>query len=204
MTSRCSSFLQTTISWFCETGFPMTTNCDPLLADIYLCLYEAELIQSLNGKETVGISVQFHIQVHRWYSINNPEFENMRSKARQRATLLCRWGVLLLTWIYSCRSWMTVNITLPYVTHVRISISIKQIFRSWVAIFPFMASLSRSIYDMPGLAPGMDVLFWGPRDFPISFFRRDTLGNAWYRNWGSSMVDTGILSNTTKFSFHEC
>ena len=37
-----------------------------------------------------------------------------------------------------------------------ISISISQIFRSWVAIFqprPPIASLSRSLYDMPGLAP---------------------------------------------------
>ena len=59
----------------------------------------------------------------------------------QRATLL------LLTWIYFCRSGGTVNFTLPFMTNVTISISTSQIFRSWVAIFqhrPPMASLFRS------------------------------------------------------------
>ena len=85
-----------------------------------------------------------------------------RSKTRQRATLL------LLTWIYFCRSGGTVNFTLPFMTNVTISISTSQIFRSWVAIFqprPPMTSLFRSSYGMPGLAPRMDVLSWGLRDF---------------------------------------
>ena len=62
-------------------------------------------------------------------------------------------------------------------TNVTISISTSQIFRSWVAIFqprPPMASLFRSLYDMSGLAPRMDVLSWGRRDFQISFSNRDT------------------------------
>ena len=47
-------------------GIPMGTNCAPLLADIFLYSYEAEFIQSsLDREETVGVSVQFHIQVHR-------------------------------------------------------------------------------------------------------------------------------------------
>ena len=57
-------------------------------------------------------------------------------------------------------------------TNVTISISTSQIFRSWVAIFlprPPMASSFRSLYDIPGLAPGMDDLSWGRRDFQISF-----------------------------------
>ena len=52
-----------------------------------------------------------------------------------------------------------------------ISIFTSQIFRSWVAIFqprPPMASLFRSLYGMPGLAPRMDVLSWGRRDFQIA------------------------------------
>ena len=49
-------------------GIPMGTNCAPLLADIFLYSYEADFIQSLLSTErkTVGVSVQFHIQVHRW------------------------------------------------------------------------------------------------------------------------------------------
>ena len=124
---------------------------------------------------------------------------NSRSKTRQRATLM------LLTWIYFCRSGGTVK--LPFMTNVTISISTSQIFRSWVAIFqprPPLASLFRSLYDMPGLAPRMDVLSWGRRDFQISCSNRDTSRNAWNRYWGSSMVDTGILSNNMKFPSHKC
>ena len=72
-------------------------------------------------------------------------------------------------------------------TNVTISISTSQIFRSWVAIFqrhPPMASLFRSLYDMPGIAPRMDVLSWGRRDFQI-FSNRDTSRNAWNHHWGS-------------------
>ena len=61
-----------------------------------------------------------------------------------------------------------------------------------------MASLFRSLYDMPGLAPRMDVLFWERSDFQISFSNGDTPRNAWNRQWGSFMVDTGILPNNMK------
>ena len=64
-----------------------------------------------------------------------------------------------------------------FMTNVTISISTSQIFRSWVAIFqprPPMASLFRNLYGMPGLAPRMDVLSWGRRDFQINFSNRDT------------------------------
>ena len=54
------------------------------------------------------------------------------------------------------------------------------------------------------LAPRMDVLSWGRRDFQISFSNRDTSRNAWNRHWGSFMVDTGILSNNIKFPSHKC
>ena len=94
------------------------------------------------------------------------------------------------------------NITLPFMTNVTISISTSQIFRSWVAIFqprPPMASLFRSLYGMPGLAPRMDVLSWGRRDFQIGFSNRDTSRNAWNLHWGSFMVHTGILSNNMSF-----
>ena len=77
-----------------------------------------------------------------------------------------------------------------------ISISTSQTFRSWVVIFRHrrpMACLSLNLYDTPELAPRMNVLFWGPGDFPVSYSNRDTLWNAWNRHSGSFMVDTGIL-----------
>ena len=100
-----------------------------------------------------------------------------------------------------CRSGGTVNFILPFMTNVTISISISQIFCSWVAIYqlrPPMTSSSYRLYYMPGLAPRMNVLFWGRQDFQISFASRDTSRNAW------NMIDTGFLSNNIKFLSHEC
>ena len=112
-----------------------------------------------------------------------------------------------LTWIYFCRSGGTVKFTLPFMTNVTISISTSQILRSWVAIFqsrPPMAFLFRSLYDMPGFAPNIDVFFWGQRAFQISFPNKDTSRNARNRHWGSLMEETGILSNNMKLPSHEC
>ena len=133
-------------------------------------------------------------------SINNPENSkiiwascillNLRSRTPQRVPLL------LLTWIYFCRLGGMVNFTLPSTASEMISISTSQTFRSWVVIFHHrrpMACLSLNLYDTPGLAPRMNVLFWGPGDFPVSYSNRDTLWNDWNRHSGSFMVDMGIL-----------
>ena len=53
-----------------------------------------------------------------------------------------------------------------------ISIFTLQAFRSWVVIFHLrlpMAFLSFNLYDTPGLAPRVNVSFWGPGDFPVSY-----------------------------------
>ena len=84
---------------------------------------------------------------------------------------------------------------LPNMTNATISIFISQIFRSWVAVYqllPPMASLCRSLYNIPGLAPPMNVLFWGRHDFQISLSKRNTSRNAWNRHWRRFMVNTGI------------
>ena len=60
-----------------------------------------------------------------------------------------------------------------------------------------------SLYDTPGLAPSMNVLFWGPGDFPVSYSNRGTSWNAWNRHLGSCTVDTGILFNNMKSPSHE-
>ena len=122
---------------------------------------------AFNWKEKISISVQLHIQIHRWRIVNQqPRFWELsgsdvsrwglRSKTRRRAT------PLLPTWIYSCRSRVTVSCELPFTTNVTISTSISQTFRSWVAIFHLrqpMVFLSHNSYGMPGLAPLMNVLF---------------------------------------------
>ena len=92
-----------------------------------------------------------------------------------------------------------------------ISISTSQTFRSWVVIFYLrrpMACLSFNLYDTPGLALRMNVLFWGQGDFPVSNSNRDTLWNAWNRHSGSFMVDrdgklqTSIYDKRNDFNFH--
>ena len=171
-------------------GIPMGTNCAPLLADIFLYSYEAEFIQSLLSAGKKRLASQFNF-TYRYIddvlSINNPDFENylgqmyplsLRSKTRRRATLSASYLDLLLS------IGREVNFALPFTTNATISISILQTFRSWVAtshLRPPMAFLSHNSSDTPGLAPLMNVLFWGRCDFPISFSGRDTSRNVWNR-----------------------
>ena len=70
-----------------------------------------------------------------------------------------------------------VNFTHPSTTNELILISTLQSSRSWVVIFHHrrpMACLSLNLYDTPGLAPRMNVLFSGPGDFLVSYSNRDT------------------------------
>ena len=66
---------------FCGKGFPADSRysnwnklCPSSSRHISLLIWSRiYTVFALNRKETVGVSVQFHIQVHR---LNNPEFEN--------------------------------------------------------------------------------------------------------------------------------
>ena len=164
-------------------GIPIGTNFAPLLADIFLYSCEAEFIQTLlsTGRKQFACRFNFtHRYIDDVLSITTKSLKitwarciplNLRSKNWQRATLL------LFTWVYFCRLGGKVNFILPFMTNVTISISISPIFRPWVAIYqlrPPMGSLSHSLYIMPGLAPSMNVLFWGRHDFRISLPNRDT------------------------------
>ena len=48
-----------------------------------------------------------------------------------------------------------------------------------------MTFLSINLQDTPGLAPRMNVSFWGLGDFPVSYSNKDTSRNAWNRHSGS-------------------
>ena len=56
-----------------KIGIPMDTNCDPLLADIFLYSYEVEFIQSLLSTGRFNFTYRYIDNV---LSINNPDFEN--------------------------------------------------------------------------------------------------------------------------------
>ena len=100
-----------------------------------------------------------------------------------------------------------VNFTLPFTTNKMILISTSQTFRSSVVMFHLhrpIAFLSLSSYDTPGLAPNMNVWFWGPGDTPVSFDCSYTSRNDWNRYSGRLMAVTGILFSNMKFPYHEC
>ena len=184
----------------------MGTNCAPS-SGRHLSVFIQSRIHTafaLNGKETVSIPVQSHLQVHRWCIVHKqPRLKiiwarcillNLRPRTPQRVPLL------LLTYIYYCRLGGMVNFTRPFTTNEIISISTSQTSRSWVVIFHLrrpMAFLSLSLYDTSGLAR-MNALFWGPGDFPVSYSNRDTSWNAWNRHTGSFMVYTIILFSNIK------
>ena len=87
-------------------------------------------------------------------------------------------------------------------------------FNFHITNFPFLSSnipsppaygvLSHSSYGTPGLAPLMNVLFQGWRDFHLSSSDRDMSWNVWNRPSGSFMVDMGISSNIMKSSSPKC
>ena len=195
-------------------GIPMGTNCAPFLADIFLCSYEAEFIQCLlsTGRKQLASRFNFTYRyIDDVLSINNTEFENylvkmypveLEIKDTTESNTSASYLDLLLsigrdgqlhTSIYDKREDFNFHITN---------------FHSWVAIFqprpPIWRLLFRKLYDMPGLAPRLDVLSWGRHDFQISFSNRDTSRNVWNRHRGSFMVDTGILSNNMKWPSHKC
>ena len=61
----------------------MGTNCAPLLADIFLCSYEAEFIQSLLSTGRKQLASQFNFtyrNIDDVLSINNPDFEKYLSQ----------------------------------------------------------------------------------------------------------------------------
>ena len=75
---------------------------------------------------------------------------------------------------------------------------------SFIPSSPAFGVFISQIYDTPERAPRMNVLFWGPGDFPVSYSNMDTSWNNWNRHSGSFMVDTGILFSNMKSPSHEC
>ena len=61
-----------------------------------------------------------------------------------------------------------------------------------------------NLYGTPGLASGLNISFWGPGDFQVSYSNRNTTWNAWNRYSGSFMVDTGILFSNMNSPSHLC
>ena len=123
------------------------------------------------------------------------------SKTRRRAT------PLLPTWIYSCRSRVTVSCALPFTTNVTISTSISQTFRSWVAIFHLrrpMVFLSHSSYRMPGACYSHECFILRAVRLSSKLLGQGYVMERLKRPSGSFMVDMGISSNIKKSPSPKC
>ena len=94
-----------------------------------------------------------------------------------------------------------------FTTNVTISISISPTFRSWVAtshLRPPMAFLSRNSSDTPGLAPLMNVLFWGAMRLSNKLLGQGYVKERLKSSLRKSMVGTGILPNNMRSPSPEC
>ena len=194
-------------------GIPMGTNCASPLAGIFLYSYDADFIQSSLSTGKKQLASRFNL-AYRYIddvlSINNPEFENylgqmypaeLEMKDTTESTTSAFYLDLLLS------NWKYGHLHTSSTTKEMISISTSQTFSSWVVIFHLcrpMTFLSLNLYDTPGLAPRMNVSFWGPGDFAVSYSNRDAWCNSWNRHSGSFMVDTETLFSNMKSPFHEC
>ena len=149
-------------------GIPMGTNCALLLADIFLYSYEADFIQSLLSTGKKHLASRFNL-TYRYIddvlSINNPEFEHylgqmypaeLEIKDTTENTTSASYPDLLL------------SIGRDGLIHTSIDDK-RDDFNFHITNFPFLSSnipsspaygvLSLNLYDTPGLAPRMNVLF---------------------------------------------
>ena len=153
---------------FQTVGISFGTKCSPFLVDIFLYSYEAEFIQSLLSTGKKQLASRFNL-TYRYIddvmSINNPEFENdlgqmypaeLEIEDTTKSITSASYLYLLLsigrdgqlhTSIYDKRDDFYFHITnIP-------SLSIN------IPSSPAYGVLSLSLFDTPGLAPRMNVLF---------------------------------------------
>ena len=171
-------------------SIPMGTNCAPLLADMFLYSNEAEFVQSLLSAGKKRLASQFNF-TYRYIddvlSINNPDFENYLGQMYPPAL-----EIKDTTESKTSASYLDLLLSIGRDGQPRTSLYDKRDdYNFHITNFPFLGSnipsspaygvLPHNSSDTPGLAPLMNVLFWGRCDFPISFSSRDMSNNVWNR-----------------------
>ena len=165
-------------------GVRIGTNYAALLADIFLYSYEAEFILcSLlsTGRKQLASRFNFTYRyIDDVLSINNPEFEN-------NLGLMYPVELEIKDTTASNTSASYLDLLLPIGRDGQLHTSIydkRDDFNFHITNFPFLISnitvspaYLNNLYDMPGSAPRMDVLFRGQHDFQISFSNRDKSRN---------------------------
>ena len=138
---------------------------------------------SFNGKETVSISVQSHL--HRWCIVHKqPKIRNYHSQMYS-----AELEINDTTESTTSASYLDLLLSIGRDGQLHNSIYNKRDdFNFHIRNCLFLSSnipFSLNLYDTPGLDPRMNVLFWGPSDFSVSYPNRDTSWTAWNRHSGS-------------------
>ena len=166
-------------------GIPLDTNCAPLLANIFLYSQEAEFIQSLLSTDKNQLASRFNL-TYRYIDdvlpINKPEFVNYLGHmhpAELKDTTESINSASYLDWLLSIRRNGQLY-TFIYDKGDDTNFHISNFpfpssnIQSLLAYGVFISRLIRyaracSLYN---------VLFWGPGDFTVSYWNRDTSHNA--------------------------
>ena len=135
----------------------------------------------------------FHLRQARWFQFPHHKFSvpALTPPGHLVSPLVCRGPRMSIVVLY-CWSHSDSASVLLYLHFY------------WVVIFRQrrpIACLSLNLYDTPGLAPHMNVLFWG---LSSKLLKQDTLWNAWNRHSRSFMIDTGILFSNMQWPSYEC
>ena len=194
-------------------GIPLGTNCAPLLADKFLYPYEAKFIQSFSHRERIGISVQSHLQVHRWFIVHKQPRNQKVCGQMYPAELEIKDTTECI--ISAPNLDLLPSIGRNGQLHTSIYDK-RDDFNFYITNFPFLNSnISSSpaygyfisqLVRYARACSSYECFILRARGFPVSYSNRDTPRNAWnrYRDSGSFMVDTWILFSNMKSLSHEC
>ena len=182
---------------------PKGTKCALFLPDTFLYSYEAEFIQSLLsvGKEHLASHFNFTPKyIDYVMSINNPDFEkyldilmNLRSKTRRRAI------ILLLTWMYSCQSGMTVNSTPSLRQTKRVKFPFHTVFvlEKQDSIFAALREKERDLTQSYDKSPYTDRKIqkatWQHKNATKNFDCTTIADRLRTVNWGNESYPTGAV-----------
>ena len=157
----------------------MGTNCDSLLADIFLCSYEAQSLLSAGRKRLASQFNFTYRYIDDALSINKPEFENYLGQ-------MYAPGIEITDTTEGNTSASYLDLLLSIGKEGQLCTSLfdkRDDFNFHITNFPFLGSnipsspafnvLSHNSFHTSGLTPLMIVLFLGRCDFPISFSGRD-------------------------------
>ena len=184
----------------------------PLFSPTYFYIHTKRIPYSLcSQRERNSISVQSHLQVHRWCIVQ----KQPRIRKLSRPVVSCwTWDQGHHREYHSCflprfttvdwEGWSTSHFHLRQTRWYQFYITNFLFLSSNIPSSPAYGVLFLNLYDSPGLATRMNVSFRGPGDFPVSYSKRDTSWSAWNRHSGSFMVDTGTLFSNMKSPSREC